>query len=88
MGISRREEPVDQVLQFAFVNVIGDALHLADTDSAAQPDNSGMKESLRGPVAKVALLPVLKLIEKAAVAVDGGEHLQQRYIMFIRKKGL
>jgi hypothetical protein len=51
------------------------------TDSAAQTNNARVKSLLRWFRPMIPLLPVLKLIEETAVAIDSGKDLQERNIV-------
>jgi len=48
--------PVHRVLQFLFVNAVGDAHHPAEADSAADPDDPRIDRGFRGLAMVVALL--------------------------------
>jgi hypothetical protein len=76
MGVLHGKIPVDGMLQLGFVDLIGDPRHLADPYPKAQGHDAGIECSLGRSAVVVALLPMLELVQKVAVAVDGGEHLQ------------
>jgi hypothetical protein len=81
VGIVHGKVPVDGMFQFGLVDWVRNPGHLATADRAADADKSGVEGFWRGSSAPMALLPMLKLVQKVTVAVDGGEHFQQRHIM-------
>jgi hypothetical protein len=68
------EVPVHRMLQFGFVDGMGDAHHLAEADHAADPDHPSKDRGFCGPPVVIALLPVLQFVHIVSVAVDGREY--------------
>ena len=81
MGIVHGKVPIDGVFQFGFIDRMGYPGHFSATDSAPYADQPSVEGFGGWPTTVMALLPVLELVQKAAVTVNGREHFQQRHIV-------
>ena len=76
------------MLELRFFDLPRDLGNLAGANPASESNDPGV-ESLRWRLAPViALLPVLKFVEKPGIAIHGRQHLRERDVLAFGKEAL